>query len=272
MVTEHIRDAQFLDSNDAETVDDAPCVLMAEVMTTITNALMDTRDDFASLSAFLAPALLFREFALCFGKSLFIFAEKAWVFEELAVGKGRESLQANINADGFLGRRQVFGFNFLAKAGEPLAVDAPNRAVFEFAPRLAVEFGFYLAEFRELDGAVSHSDYVRITDLGITDLEVLALRVGDAVVLPRTFDTREAWGIAFLHAVKEGVEGKVNAVRDILQDLAVDFFEFGMVFLPGRQVRLLREVAHGDFGGVVLELPVVDEAIVNESAGFESGF
>ena len=90
MVAQHIRDAQFFDSNDAETDDDAPCVLMAEVMPSVSDALMDTRDDFAGLSAFLAPALVLGEFALCFDKSLFIFAKEAWVFEELAVGKGRE--------------------------------------------------------------------------------------------------------------------------------------------------------------------------------------
>ena len=162
MVTEHIRDAQFFDGDNAETVDDAPCVLMAEVMATVTNALVNARDNLASLSAFLAPALVLREFALCFGKSLLFFAEKAWVFEELAVGKGRESLQANINADGFLGRRQVFGFNFLAKAGEPLAVDAPNRAVFEFAPRPAVEFGFHLPNLGKADGAVADPETVAL--------------------------------------------------------------------------------------------------------------
>ena len=259
MVTEHIRDAQFLDSNDAETVDDAPCVLMAEVMTTITNALMDTRDDFASLSAFLAPALLFREFALCFGKSLFIFAEKARASEELAIGKSRESLQPNVNADGFLGRRQVFGFNFLAKAGEPLAVDAQNRASLEFAPRLAVEFGFHLPNLGKADGAVA-------------DPETVALREGDTVVLSFAFDTREAWAIAFLHAVKESLESKVNSVNDILQDLAVDGFEFGVALLPFWQVGLLSVAPDGDICGVVLELTVVDEAIVDEATGFERLF
>ena len=221
MVTEHIRDAQFLDSNDAETVDDAPCVLMAEVMTTITNALMDTRDDFASLSAFLAPALLFREFALCFGKSLFIFAEKARASEELAIGKSRESLQPNVNADGFLGRRQVFGFNFLAKAGEPLAIDAPNRTSLEFAPRSAVEFGFHLSDFGKADGAV-------------TDTKTVVLRESNAVILAFAFETREPRSVTRLHAVKERLERKVYAVNDILQYLTVNGFESRMVFLPRR--------------------------------------
>ena len=259
MVTEHIRDAQFFDSNDAETVDDAPCVLMAEVMPSVSDALVNARDDFASFFALTTSAFLLGQLTLCFGKSLFIFAEKAWVFEELAVGKGRESLQPNVNADGFLGRRQVFGFNFLAKAGEPLAVDTANCAGFEFAPRLAVEFCFHLPNLGETDGAVA-------------DPETVVLRKSDTVVLAFAFEPGEAWGIAILHAVKESVEGKVNAVRDILQDLTVDGFEFGVALLPLRQVGLLSVAPDGDVCGVVLELPVVDEAIVDEATGFERLF
>ena len=267
MITEHILDAQFFNGNNAEAVDNTPCVLMAEVMPPIANALMDTSNDFTGFLAFTAPAFLLGEFALCFGERLFFLAEESRGVNKLAIGESRKGFQPNVNTDSFIGEREVIGLDLLAERGKPLAVDATDSAIFDFASRLAVEFGFYLAEFRKLDGAVSHSDYVRITDL-----EVLALRIGDAVVLSCTFNTWETWGFAFLYAVKKGIEGKVNSVRDILQDLAVNLFKFGVVFLPGGQVRLLREVAYRDFGGVILELPVVDEAVVNEAARFESGF
>ena len=153
----------------------------------------------------------------------------------------------------------MFGFNFLAKAGEPLAIDAPNRASLEFAPRLAVEFGFHLPNLGKADGAVA-------------DPETVALREGDTVVLAFAFEPGEAWGFAILHAVKESLEGKVYAVNDILQDLAVDFFEFGVALLPFWQVGLLSVAANKDFGGVVLELPVVDEATVNEATGLKRLF
>ena len=267
MITEQVLDAQFFNGNNAEAVDNTPCVLMAEAMPPIANALMDTSNDFTGFLAFTAPAFLIGEFALCFGERLFFLAEESRGVNKLAIGESRKGFQPNVNTDSFIAEREVIGLDLLAERGKPLAVDATDSAIFDFAPRLAVEFGFYLAEFRKLDGAVSHSDYVRITDL-----EVLALRIGDAVALSCTFDTWETWGFAFLYAVKKGIEGKVNSVRDILQDLAVNLFKFGMVFLPGRQVRLLREVAYRDFGGVMLELPVVDEAVVNEAARFESGF
>ena len=221
MITEHILDAQFFNGNDAEAVDDTPRVLVTEVMPPITNALMDTRYDFTDFLAFTAPAFLFGEFALCFGKRLFFLTEESRVVNKLAIGESHKGFQPNVNTDGFIGERKVIGLDLLAERGKPLTVDATDSATFDFAPRLAVEFGFYLAEFRKLDGAV-------------TDLEVFALRIGDAVILSCTFNTWETRGFAFLHAVKKGIEGKVNSVRDILQDLTVDLFEFGMVFLPGR--------------------------------------
>ena len=44
MVAQHRLDAQLLDGNDAEAVDDAPCGLMTEVVTAVADALMDTRN------------------------------------------------------------------------------------------------------------------------------------------------------------------------------------------------------------------------------------
>ena len=75
---------------------------------------------------------------------------------------------------------------------------------------------------------------------------------------------------------------KFDTVNYVLQDLAVDRSEFGMVSLPLRQIGLLGVPSHGNLGGVVLELSVVDQAVVdqavidqavvNEAAGFERGF
>lgn len=75
-----------------------------------------------------------------------------------------------------------------------------------------------------------------------------------------------------MHTVKEGGKRKVNAVNYVLQDLAIDFAEFRILFLPRRQIGLLVIASDRDLGGVVLELPVVDETVVNEAAGFQSFF
>ncbi len=45
--------------------------------------------------------------------------------------------------------------------------------------------------------------------------------------------------------------------------------EFRMAFFPGRQIGLLVVSAHGDLGGLVLVLPVIDQAVVDEAARFK---
>ncbi len=52
VVAEHILDAQFFDSNHSKTVDDAPSVLVAEIMAAVTDALMDAGNDLAGLAPF----------------------------------------------------------------------------------------------------------------------------------------------------------------------------------------------------------------------------
>ena len=64
MIAQHILDTQLLDGNDAEAVDDALGVLVTEVIAAVADALVDTSNDLADLSALAAPALLLGEFPL----------------------------------------------------------------------------------------------------------------------------------------------------------------------------------------------------------------
>jgi len=52
VIAEHSLDTEFFDGNDSEAVDDAPRILMAEVMATVSDALMDARNDLSGLPAF----------------------------------------------------------------------------------------------------------------------------------------------------------------------------------------------------------------------------
>ena len=232
---------------------------MTEIMPSVANTLMDTRNNLTGLATFTGATGLFRQLALCFGESLFLLAEEAWVLNELAVGQSRKGFQPYINTDGLIREWQVFGLDFLTEAGKPLSIDAASGTGFEFSPRLAVEFGLHLSDFSKADRAV-------------TDLKTVVLREGNAVVLSFAFETRETRCLTFGDTVKERLECEFYPVNDILQDLTVNFFEFGMVFLPLWQVGLLNVPAYRDLGGVVLELPVIEQAVVNKTAGFESGF
>ena len=45
MVLHHAFDVEFLYGDDAEAVDDAPCILMAEIMAAVSNTLMDAGEN-----------------------------------------------------------------------------------------------------------------------------------------------------------------------------------------------------------------------------------
>ena len=68
------------------------------------------------------------------------------------------------------------------------------------------------------------------------------LRVGEGSVAEPGFIARVAWRLASFHAQEESVEGFVDAVQDILQDLGVDGFIFWPdLFDGGKLGTLLRE-------------------------------
>ena len=75
-------------------------------------------------------------------------------------------------------------------------------------------------------------------DCAVTNLET-TLRISDAVILPFAFVPRIARCFPLLYAPKEGLKSKFNATGNILQNLTVNGFKFGVVFLPLRQRRSL---------------------------------
>ncbi len=107
----------------------------------------------------------------------------------------------------------------MAETGEPLPVDSAYSAGLELTPRLAVEFGLHLPDFSEVNRAVSN-------------LETVVLREGNAVILACAFESGKAWGFALFYSIEECLERQFDAVNDILEDLTVDGFDFGMVLFP----------------------------------------
>ena len=86
-------------------------------------------------------------------------------------------------------------------------------------------FGLHLSDFGQPDRA--YSDAVSV------------LRIGDAVVLPFAFEPGVAWFFPCFHPAEEGLKGKFHTDSNILQDLTVNSFEFGIVRLPCRHCLLL---------------------------------
>ena len=119
----HVFDLQSFDGNDAKAIHKPSCGLMHKVMATMLDTLMNAGDDTLGFATSLCLVLVLDliELALCFRQSLFVLAEEARVFNELAVGESRKDFEANVNAD-FLGRGfKRLWLNLAGEAGIPLA-------------------------------------------------------------------------------------------------------------------------------------------------------
>ena len=198
-------------------------------MATVTDALMDAGDNLLGLAPCAGTASLLRQPALCLRQSLLVLAEEARVPNVLAVGQRGEGLQANVNADFLIGRRQDFGPDLAGEAGVPLVLDAADGTRFDVPVNRAVQADAEIAYLGEPQAALHDAE--------------AALRVGDGVALPVALDAREAWRLPRLDPAEGGVEGEVYAGGDVLQDLGVDRAEFGVFLLPARGRGLLRRDA-----------------------------
>lgn len=126
MVLYHAFDVEFFDGNHAEAVDNSPCVLMAEIMATVSDALVDAGKNlvgFAPLTSdFITTSLpSFGLFASCFRQRLLITAEEARVLNELAIRQSSEGFHSNIYANRLGRRRQYIGRDLTGNADEPFA-------------------------------------------------------------------------------------------------------------------------------------------------------
>jgi len=120
MIVYHPVHFQIFYRNKPELVDNAPTVLVREIVPAPTYALMHTSYNPAPLSAFGSALRLLGEKALGFCKSLFFHMEKAGVLDLLPSRKSSERLQANINPDLFIGRGQSSRLPVTCKGRVPL--------------------------------------------------------------------------------------------------------------------------------------------------------
>lgn len=254
MVLDHAFDIEFFYGNHAEAIDQPSGCLMHEIMATVTNPLMDTRDDLLGFPPLAGTTNLFCQLPLCFGKGLLITAEETRIGDVLPVGHGRKGFQPNINAD-FLGRRrQEFGADFAGQADVPLGIDTTNGTGFDCAVNWAVQ---------------SNSNVANLGQSQLALIEAKArLWVGERIVSV-ALDTGKAWGLSALDPTEKGVKSKVNTDGDILQDLAVDAAQFGVFLFPLGERGLLLYFGRRLGQHVVVMLAPVQEAVVDLSAGFQ---
>jgi hypothetical protein len=113
---------QIFNRNHTISVDNAPAVLVREIVPAPPNSLMHTSHNFTPLSAFGRTLRLLGEKALRFSQSLFLHPEEAGVLNLLSGRESSERLETNINTDLFIGHGQRRGFPVARDCGVPLPV------------------------------------------------------------------------------------------------------------------------------------------------------
>jgi len=93
-----------------------------------------------------------------------------------------------------------------------------------------------------------------------------ALWVGNAVVLPFALQSGIARGFSLLDTPKEGLKSQFHADGDVLQNLAVNGFKFGVVFLPARDSRSLSVIGRRLQALLMESSPFMHKAVIDQSA------
>jgi len=164
---------------------------MHKVMATMLNTLMDTGDDFLGFATGFGSVLILHivELALSFCQSLFVTAEEARVFDELAIGQSRKDFEANVNAD-FFGRGfQRLWLYLTGEANEPLARGrSANRTRFDVTFNGSVQVNGNITDFGQAETALKEAE--------------ATLRIGYAIVLAFALHPRVAWIVSSLDSLQ----------------------------------------------------------------------
>src|SRR5438874_11385929 len=121
MLMRHAVDRQVLDADDAEAINNATAMLMAEVIAPPSDTLMHAGNGFAVLTAQRAAFGILGKLALRFRQGLLFCVENARVGDLAAIREGSERLQPDINPDLFCSLRQPFRLYLTRKRRTPFA-------------------------------------------------------------------------------------------------------------------------------------------------------
>jgi len=151
MVLNHVLDVQLFNGDHAVFVDDSTCCLVDEIMTTIANALVNTRQNFVGFAPLRASLLRLGLLASCFSKSLFVNAEELRIIDKSAIAESGERLKSEVNAYLKIGWRQRCHLVVAGKAHEPFTSLTANGAGLDLADKEPMENGLNLADLGQID-------------------------------------------------------------------------------------------------------------------------
>jgi hypothetical protein len=216
VIFQHPCDAQVLENDHAETIDQLPAFLMREVLTPVGYPLMDASNNHPTPRSFWSSLRLFAQAALRSLQVALIAPKEARVVYRLASRERGKLLKTDIYTNSRF--RHVGGLLtrfFDRKGNKSLAgTTMPKCDGFDSAFDGTVEVDRYLADLRE-DQLVFFEPRA-----------VPVLRVGHTVVSTRALEARVS-GVLFtdFDTAKERLECQIDTNLSVLQDLAMHQFE-----------------------------------------------
>ena len=186
-------------------------------------------------------------FALCFGKSLFLFSKETRIINMFAVTGHSKGIETHVNANGW---RSVTLFRRVAHITrdrrEPLARRCSHDcARFRDTVKRSVLDNADTAYFAHSQAFVVQSASVGKLRIGDRIIAILSLISGKASLFAR---------LCFLfETAKECFECQINTYRDLLQDLTI-YLHKTIVLLFQQRQRLLLVIARQRFFAILIGL------------------
>ena len=228
MVMGHAVDAQILYGNDPIAIHQTAALLVREVITPESNALMHPGNSFAMLTPLRCALSQFRVVALYFGKGFLFLAEKAGRSNRFTCRERSKRFESYVNTDSRIALGQTLWFTRNREAGVPLACRGA-------AYRQGLDRAFDLPMQDDLDMPDPGSVQFAL----LIDLEA-RLGVGDAIVAIGSFEAGKAWVFCLLaDSTEECLERQVDPHSHVLQDLRMDRFESRTLSFEDRKRLLL---------------------------------
>ncbi len=207
MVFHHASDIQLLKDYQCISNSEVMRELMREVFSLICDSLMNASYYLALLPILIRTFIEGREFALCFGKVLFLHSKELRVINLSSVRQCAVGLYTYIHAYSLALMRLWIDYLFYCEAGKPFARGtARDSQSFDSTLNRAMEFDFDAADFRKSKLAILYCKS--------------RLRIGEAIIARAGAESRKS-GFALLasDSAKERIESLIKSLENILQYL-----------------------------------------------------
>lgn len=210
VVAQHPFGVKVFYRNDSKPVNNAPRLLVDEVMPAIGDTLMDTGNDLLSLSSFGCSLFQLRQVSLSPGQSLLVSPEEPRICYPIIGRKSSEALQPHIDSHRHIRRWQWLRLVLSREAGIPFVILTADSAGADFSKDRPMQLDFNITHFSQFEASVKLKP-----ELGI----------GEALISVEPLEPGIARFFSGLHSPEKGTKGFVQSIGHILKNLGVDIVE-----------------------------------------------